>query len=223
MLALLPAVACYFTFSVWLPTDVRRYQDHVAAAPCPAHTTARQWEDCLREVRFTVDATEVHGGRNSRFKATLSGAPVGNGVLSFGDSGPLLELLRPGDQVTGTVWRGNVMALSREGVRQQSSDEPRDEPQMTAALGTFAGLLAALMLGSGSVRLVRPRSREIYGWRPYGRPLLIAMTITCLAVGFPALLLGAPWWIVPSLAVPVVACTAWLLYRHRRPAPALAV
>ncbi|MFD7668731.1 hypothetical protein [Streptomyces sp. NPDC059788] len=221
--ALLPVLGCYFMFAVLLPTDVRRYEEYVAAEPCPAHTAARQFEDCLREVAFTVDATEVHGGRNSRYTATLSGAPAGNGVLPFGDSGPLLELLRPGDRVTGTVWRGNVMAVAKDGVRQESSDEPRDEPQMTAAIGTFMGLLAAQLLGTGVLRLARPRSHETYGWRPYGRPLLIAMVITCLALGFPALLLGYPWWIVPPLAVAVVACTAWLLYRHRRPGPAQAV
>jgi hypothetical protein len=135
----------------------------------------------------------------------------------FGDPGPLLEQLRPGDQVTATVWRGDVMALSYGGVRQSTSGEPRGDSQMVAAVGTFLGLLAATGIGLGSARMSRPHGYEPFTWRSYGRPLFITMIATCVVVGLPAVWLGMPSWVVPAVAGPVVACTAWLLYQRRRP------
>lgn len=58
---------------------------------------------------------------------------------------------------TGTVWRGLVVEIAKGDLRQDSADAPRDEPQTIAAAGTFAGLLAAVALMFGGVRLVRPR------------------------------------------------------------------
>ncbi|WP_344324233.1 hypothetical protein [Streptomyces macrosporus] len=218
VLSLVPAVACYFVFADWLPSDIKRYQDYVAADPCPAHAPAEEWEDCLRTVSFTVKDTEVKSGRSSSFVATLYGAPSWNGDVDFGDPGPLLEQLRPGDRVTGTVWRGDVVVISKGGVRQNSSDAPRDEPQMTAAIGTLTGLLAALGLGFGVVRLAGSRGHGLFTWRSFGKPLFFTMLITCFAVGFPALWLGLPWQAVPAVAVLAVACAAWLLHRYRRSA-----
>ncbi|MFH8347574.1 hypothetical protein [Streptomyces sp. NPDC018045] len=216
VLALASALACSLVFATWLPRDIKDYRDYTTAAPCPAHTRAKAVEHCLRTVSFTVENTEVRGGRNGSYKATLSGAPVGNGVAVFGDSEPVLETLRPGDRITGTVWRGLVMTISKAGARQSTSYAPRDEPQMTAALGTFLGLLAVMGLVFGAVRLAGPRNPQPFTWRPYGMPVFIATAVTCIAVGFPALLLGLPWWLVPALSVPAVAYTAWAFCRYRR-------
>ncbi|WAU82501.1 hypothetical protein O1Q96_23810 [Streptomyces sp. Qhu-G9] len=220
MLSLIPALGCYLVFTAWLPSDTKRHQDYVAAEACPAHATAEVREDCLRTVSFTVESTQIKQSRSGSYKAALSGTPFWNGVVAFGDPGPLLEQLRPGDQVTGTVWRGDVMTVSKEGVRQGTSEEPRDEPQMTVAIGTFLGLLAAMGLGFGTVRMTRPLGREPFPWHPYGKPLIITTVITCAAVGLPAVWLGSPSWVVPTVAVPVVACTAWLLHQHQRPSAA---
>lgn len=214
MLSLIPALGCYFVFTAWLPSDLGRHQDYVRAEPCPTDATVQEWENCLRTVSFTVESTKNNRSRSGSYKATLSGAPFWNGTVAFGDPDPLLEQLRPGDQVTATVWRGHVMTVGARGVRQSTSDEPRDEPQMTVAIGTFLGLLAAMGLGLGAVRMARPRDHEPYTWRPYGRPLLITMMITCAAVGLPAVWLGIPSWVVPTVAVPVVAWTAWLLHQQ---------
>jgi hypothetical protein len=46
------------------------------------------------------------------------------------------------------------------------------------------------------------------------------MVIACVGVGLTAVWLGGPSWVVPAVAAPVVACTAWLLCRYRRPADA---
>ncbi|KUJ39292.1 MULTISPECIES: hypothetical protein [Streptomyces] len=215
-LAAISALSCYVTFAAWLPADIKHYRDYVAARPCPAHPRPEVAHDCLRTVSFTVENTEVRGGRNGSYKATLSGAPAGNGEAVFGDPDPVLETLEPGDRITGTVWRGRVMTISKAGAEQTTSDAPRDEPQMTAALGTFLGLLAAMTLLFGTVRLTSPRSHAPFTWRPYGRPLFIAMAITCAAVGFLTLLLGLPWWLVPAVSAPAVGYTGWAFYRYRR-------
>ncbi|MFF2846711.1 hypothetical protein ACFVT5_10295 [Streptomyces sp. NPDC058001] len=203
-------------FAVWLPADSREYRQYGGAESCAERLPVEAWEDCLRTVSFTVDKTVVKdGGRNPVFEATVSGAPFWNGVVRFGDPGPLLTTLRPGDKVTGTVWRGDITVLSKGDLRQSSSDEPRDEPQMTAAIGTFAGLLAALGVGMGAVRTARPGGYEPFTWRSYGKPLLITIGITCVGVGLPAVWIGIPWEAVPTVAVLIVATVAWQLYRHR--------
>ncbi|KUO20329.1 hypothetical protein AQJ91_15010 [Streptomyces dysideae] len=225
---MIPAVGCALVLAVWLPSDSERYRDYLAAEPCPARATAQAWEDCLRTVPFTVESTKIKSGSNGgSYKATLSGAPFWNGTVAFGDWGPVLARLVPGDQVIGTVWRGDVMTvgIGEGGVRQSTSEEPRDEPQMTVAIGTFLGLLTLLGLQFGAMRLAAARSLGALGshghervtWRGYGKPLLITMAVVCAGVGLPAVWLGGPTWVVPAVALPVVACTAGLLYRYRRP------
>ncbi|GAA3386817.1 hypothetical protein [Streptomyces roseoviridis] len=216
MSSLIPALGCYLVFTAWLPSDSKRYQDYAAAEPCPAGTTSEKGENCLRTVSFTVQSTKIKQSKSGSYKATLSGGPFWNGVVLFGDPGPLLERLEPGDQVTGTVWRGDVTTLRKGDIQQSTSEEPRDEPQMTVALGTFLGLLAAMGLVFGAVRMVRPLDHEPYTWRRYGKPLVAALAISCAAVGLPSVWLGIPSWVVPTVAVPVVVYTAWLL-RRRQP------
>ncbi|MFF4324375.1 hypothetical protein [Streptomyces sp. NPDC001568] len=218
MLCLIPALGCQLVFGVWLPHDIKRHQDYVAAVPCAADATAKDGEDCLRTVSFTVErATNNPGMRSGGYKVTLSGTPFWNGVVEFGDPDPVLETLRPGDRVTGTVWRGDVVTVGKGRLRQSTSEAPRDEPQMTVAIGTFLGLLAVMGLGFGAVRMARPLDYEPFTWRPYGKPLLALMMITCAAVGLPAVWLDIPSWVVPAVAVPVVVFTARLLHRSRRP------
>ncbi|MFJ4781484.1 hypothetical protein [Streptomyces sp. NPDC088762] len=218
LVSLVPALVCYFAFAVQLRGDIRSYQDYTAAQPCPADPPARERENCVRTLSFTVDATRNEPSRSrSSYVATLSGAPFWNGPVDFGDPGPLLRELRPGDQVTGTVWRGAVMTLAKDGVRQSTTDEPRDEAQMTAGLGTFTGLLAAIALWFGVMLLsAGPRGYGPYTWRSLGKPLLIATAVVSFGVAYAAFLLGVPWWVVPAVAVPVVAFTAWQFDRYRR-------
>ncbi|WP_327717327.1 hypothetical protein OG381_19315 [Streptomyces sp. NBC_00490] len=220
LLSLVPAVSCWLVFSAWLPSDVERYQEYRAAELCPDRSaaTAKAAEDCLLTVPLTVERTRNEPGKRSgSYTATLDGAPVWSGTLSFGDPDPVLERLVPGDRVTGTLWRGEVMTVSKGELRQNTSDAPRDEPQMTYAIGTFLGLLAALGLGFGAVRIARPLGHEPFTWRPLGKTLLIVMTAACAGVGLPAVWIGVPAWIVPAVVVPIVAVTAWQLHRHLRP------
>ncbi|MCX5146213.1 MULTISPECIES: hypothetical protein [unclassified Streptomyces] len=213
VVSLIPALVCGFVFAAWLPSDIERYDGYAAAEPC---TTAG--DDCLRTVPFTVDKTVVKdAGRNTRYEATLSSpdAPARTWIVRFGDAGPLLDRLAPGDQVTAVFWRGTITAVGRDGVRQGSADEPRDDAQMTAGIGTFAGLVAALGLAFAAASLAGYGGQGPWTWRSLGKPLLIGMALTCVGVALPAFLIGLPWWVVPAVAVPFVAYAAWQLHRYR--------
>ncbi|MGW3122234.1 hypothetical protein ACWDBW_34750 [Streptomyces sp. NPDC001107] len=216
LLSLIAAVLCFLAFAEWLPSDGERYRDYQAAEPCLAHATeqVRAETDCLSTWRYTVEKTVVKsGGKSSTYRATLRGGASWRRVVDFGDPGPLLEKIKPGDQVTGTIWRRTIVALSKDGVRQNTSEAPRDELQMNAALGLLAGLLAALMFVFGAVRLVRPRGPEPFTWAPYGRRMLITILSACFGAGLLTVWTGIPWPTVPAAVVPVVACAAGLMYR----------
>jgi len=219
LLSLIAAALCFFAFATWLPSDRVRHRDFQAAEPCPAHATeqVRAEKDCLSTWQYTVEKTVVKSrGKGSTYRATLNGGASVRRVVDFGDPGPLLETLEPGDQVTGIIWRRTIVGLSKDGVRQNTSEAPRDELQMNAAFGLMAGLLAALTFVFGTVRLVRPRSPEPFTWAPYGRRLLITIVSVCFGVGLLTVWTGIPWPTVPAVVVPVVACAAGVMYRGLR-------
>ncbi|WP_188297325.1 hypothetical protein [Streptomyces sp. CBMA156] len=204
--ALVPAAAAWYLFAVLLPDDTERYRSYSAAATCPAAGERAAVEECVRTVPFTVSGTVL---RSKNLRATLDGAPYWSGEVPFGDTGPLLDDLKPGDRVDGTVWRGRVMRLERAGVAQASSDQPRDEMQITAGLGTFAALFAVLAAVLGALRFTgRP------GTAALARSLLLW---TLLACGVPSVLafrIGLPWWTVPAVAVPAVLLAAEAVRRR---------
>ncbi|WP_344493009.1 hypothetical protein, partial [Streptomyces enissocaesilis] len=141
LLSLIPAAASYAVFSWWLPSDQSRYQDYRAAEPCSAHAIGKEQTDCLSTWRLTVEKTvNKTGGKSSSYEATLTDQDSWRGTVSFGDSGPLLARLKTGDQVTATIWRRDIVVLRQDGVRQNTSEAPRDELQMNAAIGMIAAL-----------------------------------------------------------------------------------
>ncbi|MFD4606141.1 hypothetical protein ACFWPQ_50080 [Streptomyces sp. NPDC058464] len=229
--AAVAAFACFYLFTEMLPTTVREYRAYRAAEVCADSVPAGPTEDCLRTVTFTVRDTVVdgHGGfaprRHMRFEATLSGTRYWNGVVAFGDPGPVLRQLRTGDRVDAVVWRGAVMRLLRYDDEQATTDEPRDEPQMFAGLGVTAALLAALAAWFGLVRLVRPDDPEPWTWRPLGRWLLGIVLVAGLGCAYGALLLHVPWQAVTPVAVALTAVMSAVLIavrRRQRRAPAVA-
>ncbi|MGM9382983.1 hypothetical protein [Streptomyces antibioticus] len=219
-LSVLAALGCRAAFTTWLVSDRVTYRAYETAPPCPGGVPVRAYEDCLRTVTFTVDATKVDRGKRGGLRATLSGTPYWDGVVVFGDPGPVLEELRPGDRITGTVWRGEVVSIAESdarGVRQRTSDAPRDEPQMPAALGTGLGLLAALALVFGGARLLGPGPNPWFAWRPYGRRLLILTVSVSVALGLLGVWSGLAWWLVPAVEAVVVSLGAVLIYGWDRP------
>ncbi|MFF3350935.1 hypothetical protein [Streptomyces sp. NPDC002779] len=209
LLSLIPAAASYVVFSWWLPSDQSRYQDYRAAEPCSARDIEQEQTDCLSTWRLTVEKTvNETGGKSSSYEATLTDQGSWRGTVFFGDPGPLLERLKSGDQVTATAWRRDIVVLRKDGVRQNTSEAPRDEVQMNAAFGMIAALVAAQLFVFGAVRLVRPRDHEPFTWHPYGKRLLITIAAVCFGVGLSAVWIGIPWGSVPAVSVPIVLCTA---------------
>ncbi|MET9832569.1 hypothetical protein ABZ078_25430 [Streptomyces sp. NPDC006385] len=214
--SLVAALLCWLVFTTWLPSQVERYREYAAAEPCASERAAQRWEDCLRTVSLTVEHTVVEKRkRNSEYEAYLTSAPFWNHEVSFGGPEPVLERLRQGDRVAGTVWRGDIMAVAQGGLRQSTSEEPRDDAQMTACLGVLAGLLAALGLGFGARQSAGLAGRGPFTWRRFGKPVFITLLIVGFAVGFLALWLDLPWWVVPPVTGSLVVWAAWLLHRHR--------
>ncbi len=207
-------LTCHFVFTSWLPSDRAQYREYHAAEACPARSVTLRAEDCLREITFTVEDTSLGAKRTT---ATLLGPePFPRMVVPFGDTEPVLSGLQRGDRVTGTVWRGVVVVVAESDARQNSSNAPRDEPQMIVAVGTFAGLLAAWALMFGAMHLARPRDPGLFTWRPYGKWLLIVTGASCAVVGLSAVWTGLPWVLVPTVCGAVVAGTAWFLHRDLR-------
>ncbi|MGW0093854.1 hypothetical protein ACWDWS_33305 [Streptomyces sp. NPDC003328] len=220
-LSLMWAVLSYLTFTVWVPDQQERYEHYRAAEPCPAQASAQEVaaKDCLTTWHFTVTKVEsTFTGKVTAYEAALKGkgADSWHRVVRFSDSGPLFDKLRRGDEVTATGWRRDIVVLSKDGVRQNTSDVPRNEHQGNAALGILAALLAAQSLVFGTARLARPTGYAPFVWEPYGRWLTFTNLIVAVGVGVTSVWLGIPWWSV-LVTVPVVVCSVMvrLLLRRR--------
>ncbi|MGW4383764.1 hypothetical protein [Kitasatospora sp. NPDC004531] len=201
--ALIPAAAAWFLFGVMLPDDTKSYRAYTAAAACPADKPPAAVEGCVRTVPFTVVSATVHGGKGHSFRATVTGTPFWDGELSFGDPGPVVEDLEPGDHVNGTVWRGRVMTLEQAGTSQATADKPRNEPQFTAGLGTYAALAAALIATLGILRSTgRPAPLDVFRWT------LLTTFLACAVPTVLAFLTSLPWWTVPTTATPLALALA---------------
>ncbi|MEO3845974.1 hypothetical protein [Streptomyces sp. B22F1] len=214
------AAGCVLAFTNWLPANVARYEEYRAAERCPADSTPDAWwEDCLREIDLTIVDTVVRGGKGSEYRATVDSKRF-HGRLDFGDPGPLLDTLQEGDKAVGTVWRGDIVALTKGRIRQKTSDEPRDEPQMIAAAGAGLGLLAVPGLVFGAARLVAPRRPGPFTWSRSGKRLFFTNLAATFGVGLPAVWLGVPWQLVTPAIVAVVLGVGFFLRGIRRSAEA---
>ncbi|MFE7639565.1 hypothetical protein ACFU7Z_36605 [Kitasatospora sp. NPDC057518] len=198
--ALVPAAGAWYVFATRMPEDAERSHAYAAAVTCPAESPGAAVEECVRTVPFTVTGTVV---RPKDHQATLDGAPLWSGTVRFGDDGPLLEELKPGDRVDGAVWRGRVMRLERAGVTQSSSDEPRSEAQIFAGLGTFLALLAVLAAALGAFLFTGRRVTVALA-----RSLFFQTLVSCFAPAALAYWVGLPWWTVPAAAIPIALVAA---------------
>ncbi|MFE9120982.1 hypothetical protein [Streptomyces sp. NPDC007172] len=216
------AVLSCLAFTVWAPGEQAQYEDYRAAEPCAVGATAAEVaaKDCLVTWHFTVTETKaVHRGKTTSYRVSLKAEDDGSwqGSVWFGDSGPLFDELHRGDEVTATDWRRDIVVLSRNGVRQNTSAAPRDELQANIAVGVVAALFAAQSLAFGAVRLVRPAACAPFVWEPYGRWLVCANAGVGVVVGLASVWLGVPWWtVLVTLPAGVCAVLAYLVRRRRR-------
>ncbi|MEW2285597.1 hypothetical protein [Streptomyces sp. NPDC047841] len=224
VLSLTAAALSYLAFTVWVPGQQERYEQYRAAEPCPAQASPRAAAaaDCLLTGQFTVTRTEsTFTGKVTVYEATLreQGDASRQTIVRFSDSRPLFDTLHRGDEVTATGWRGDIVALSKDGVRQHTSDAPRDELSGNAALGVLLALLAAQSLVFGAVRLAKPTAYAPLVWEPYGRWLAFTNIGVGVGVGAVSVWLDLPWWTVLA-TVPVLVGTvmARLMSGRRRAA-----
>ncbi|MFG2790030.1 hypothetical protein [Streptomyces sp. NPDC048419] len=223
--SLAAVLGCRAAFTTWLGQEIGRYREYTAAPSCPGGLPEHAVEDCVRTVEFKVADVHARAGKKGGHTATVTGSPFWDGTVDFGDWDPLLTSLHKGDRVTGTVWRGSVMTLAEGDARQSSSDEPRDEPQMVAAAGTFGALIAVLTFVFGTVLLTGLGGRRLepyVRWQPYGMRLLTTTIAACFVVGLICVWTGVPWWLTPQLIGLVVAGGAVLVYGRDRRKPAAA-
>ncbi|MFM9445142.1 hypothetical protein [Streptomyces acidiscabies] len=203
LLAGMPAFIAWAVFALWMPSTAEEYDAYRATSVCDG--PVRAGDDCLRDVPLKVDEIKRHRRSGRQLTATTTEAPFWTYRTSFGDSGPLADELREGDEITGTTWRDSLVAIAKGEVRQHTSDEPRDEPQPQAAIGTYGVLLAGLLLALGTVRLVRPRRHPRFLPPPYTRRLALSVGAVSGAVGIVGAWTGMPWWLAPPLIVLVSA------------------
>ncbi|MEV0090238.1 hypothetical protein [Streptomyces sp. NPDC050738] len=222
---IVPAVVCavlsFLALTVWVPGQQDRYEHYQAAGPCPARATAqeRAAKDCLSTWYFTVTKVTIkHAGKASHYTARLEDPDDASwhSTVDFGDPGPLLDTLHRDDTVTATVWRRDIVVLSKDGVRQNTSDAPRDELQFGTSLGVLAALLAAQLLVFGAARLVRPAAYAPFVWDPYGKWLAWTDLCAGLSVGLASVWLGIPWWTVFVTVPAAVTGVMALLVRYER-------
>ncbi|MFP3991085.1 hypothetical protein U9R90_27165 [Streptomyces sp. E11-3] len=112
-----------------LPGALAEEDAFKATRPC-ARPDPEVRQDCLQTVGFTVDAVEIKEGKQPEYWAELSGPALGSGRVDFDDD-RMVEYLTVGSQVTGTVWRGRVVAV--DGVRTEG--DPTGEPMELAMWG----------------------------------------------------------------------------------------
>ncbi|MFE2328137.1 hypothetical protein ACFXD5_30240 [Streptomyces sp. NPDC059385] len=139
-------------------TEAEAYDSAVAcpsAGPLPAGDGNEiGYEDCLREVPYTVVEVSGKGARSSGYLVDLANGSERVRV-GFDSDPPLGADLRKGDRVTARVWRGEITAVSGRGSTQPTDEDPdtASEWRILLGLALTAGGLFALWYGR---RLLRP-------------------------------------------------------------------
>ncbi|TCC57445.1 hypothetical protein E0H73_29080 [Kribbella pittospori] len=187
--------------AVVAPHSARELHAYEVAPRCPAAPSAPA--ECRWTEEFTAseihDVPEYKRGDRSAVLTDASGARWNTG---FGHSGPVLDQLDEGDQVTGTIWRGRLIEIAAEGATQETGkvlDDAREPSDMLALILASSGLL---VIGTCAWRLRRRRAA----------PTRAMEATLVLSVGmlFAGLLSAVAVFVLADVLSPSAAETFWL-------------
>ncbi len=188
-----------------LPEAVAQERGFASAVPCAAAKAGADQADCLHTVRASVTGTVIRSsGRTQTYRLELAGPAPASGSLDMGSTGPLLNRLHPGDQVSVTVWRHYATAVSRGGITQETNDNPVGDSDISTALALGSLACGTYLLAAGGCALLRARGAAERGLpaslAPWGKATVGAVLVASLAT-----LVGVGW------GGPVAVVVAWLV------------
>ncbi|MEU0831695.1 hypothetical protein [Streptomyces sp. NPDC005969] len=132
------------------------------AAACT--TPSSPQDDCLRSFDATVTRTVIREqAKSSEYTLYLDGPARVPRSIDMGGSEPLLKRLRPGDNVTVTMWRDYATAVRQGKVSQETADTPEGEPVFVCALALAVICGGAYGLYAGGTALARARRHAVRG------------------------------------------------------------
>ncbi|WP_370409792.1 hypothetical protein [Streptomyces fradiae] len=145
--------------------------------------------DCLRAAPFTVESVTIHDGKNAGGRIRVSGTGAGADPVEFNGISEFLKRVRPGDRVTGTVWRGEIVALSDREGGQRTVDHPVGDTVLAIGFGIL--LLVSGALGTYAAwwwircpertRRGHPPALAAAGWTATG--LIVHTFVVMVALG----------------------------------------
>ncbi|MHC0432193.1 hypothetical protein ACX6XY_18690 [Streptomyces sp. O3] len=214
---------------------VARERAFLAAAPCDRSlwdvlgvgAGSGERRDCLWVDAFTVDSAGTEpSGKSTRYYAKLVDSTGWGQRVTFSDRDPVFDRLSEGGRVEGTVWRGDVVRVSVDGVADATKANPVGKPLGVMMWGGFLVLGGALALIAGGWGLARPesfvpnapRSAVVAAW------VTGALAVDWALVGFIQLVTEMDVWLMGPFALVGAAllgagywCWRWARGREDRP------
>ncbi|MFG1909008.1 hypothetical protein [Kribbella sp. NPDC048928] len=139
-----------------VPHGDRDLHAYESAARCPKAPSAPA--ECLWTEEFTVsDLHAIRSYQRGTSTAVLVSAGGARWETRYSGAGPVLDRIKDGDRVTGTIWRGRLMAIAADGASQETDQAPGDMRERSLGIA-LAIVPSGLLLLVGAVwRLVRRR------------------------------------------------------------------
>ncbi|MFC4504729.1 MULTISPECIES: hypothetical protein [Streptomyces] len=213
----LAVVAISVLVALGLGDTVERDHGLKSAVDCPS--VPLDPSDCLWRQTFTV--SEIHlwsGKRSENIRATLTTANGDEWRTGFRDNGPVLDELRDGDTVTGTIWRGLLVRISAHGADQPTTDNPDTLPESQLAVLVACGPSSLLLVAACGWRVRRIRQPEWSRGMKYLRRLAAGLTGAGVLAAFLSIGPGLPLWAMPLIwlfpAALMIAFTIALVRRQ---------
>lgn len=194
---------------------------YLTAPVCPGGS--RPHDDCVAVVPATVRGlSDEPRGRGVRHWLGVSERGTGEvRRLRMSGAGPVFGVVRPGDEVRLTYWRGEVRTVGFGSVDQATQASPANGWRLPLGVGLALLPVGALLLWTA--RFVR-RGPEGAASRPWWPACVWGAGLTLSGAALPAARVGpdvAGVLLVTAAAVPVSAavgglCGAWMRGRLRR-------